>query len=360
MVLDVEDPEGETLLEDDAAPLQGESLHRRVRIYSLLLLAFVAVLGGFLISFGQSQAKHKQSQSMQDLKQTMHTALMQKFVAQPVNPCQPGIMPPTQLPPTFFPAAVAPQPTPVVSAAVAPQPAPVVSPIAQTPVVAPIPWILMPMGDSITEGQGSPMYGGYRCPLSSFLDTRGIYHSFVGPLVKPGNCGGYAGYPGATMEVISLRARSLVAEFVPDVVLLQAGTNDFFLYGHGRLGGADVQTATMRLRYLLGEIYAAKPTVTVALSTVTAVNETLCALHWQCPNSMPYNIANFNALLPGIVNEFKQQFHRIELHDVNAVANWRLEDFHQWGMHFSNIGYTKIANAWLNALLPLAPTTAIT
>jgi lysophospholipase L1-like esterase len=307
---DVEEADAEPLIEECASPSQQHtsSLHRRVRRYGLVLLAFVAVLGTSLIVFDAGRPMHGVAQSAKKFQQTVRMAFMQKF-----------------------------------------------APTA----VAPVPWYhtwsLMPMGDSITFGQGSETLGGYRCPLDYLLKNHGLNHALVGPYQIPGNCGGHAGYQGATLEVIGFHARQDVQTFSPDVVLLQAGTNDFFRIGHGRVGGADALAAANRLRVLLGEIYLAKPTVTVALSTVTQVNETLCSMHWQCPSSMPSNIAGFNVLLPGIVAEQQGLSRNVVLHNVNAVANFRTEDYHQFGMHFSDLGYQKIANAWLTAIIPLAP-----
>lgn len=313
---DAEELEVDGFLKGQAQSSQGNehSRYRKVRIYGVLLFAFMAILSTSLMLYRQGKAVQKQSRSTQDT--------ISKYAA-PAGPCAPVVAP---------------------VAAVAPV-APAVAPPKQ--------WIIMPMGDSITFGQRAEASGGYRCDLSGLLDGRGIPHTFVGPLTQPGSCGGHAGFCGITLDILTRRAKQYVTTYLPDVVLLQAGTNDFYLNGLGRLGGADPPTAISRMRMLLGEIYAAKPTAIVKLSTVTSINETLCNRHWMCPPNMPADIGSFNALLPNLVAEQKGLSRNIDLHDVNANAQWRREDYHEYGLHFTPVGYTKIANSWLGALLPL-------
>eukprot|EP00929_Paragymnodinium_shiwhaense_P020145 TRINITY_DN13522_c0_g2_i1.p1 TRINITY_DN13522_c0_g2~~TRINITY_DN13522_c0_g2_i1.p1 ORF type:complete len:257 (-),score=23.83 TRINITY_DN13522_c0_g2_i1:74-844(-) len=222
------------------------------------------------------------------------------------------------------------------------------------------PWRIMPMGDSITLGVGHA--GGYRCPLSQLLKARGIDHELVGPLGD--QCGGHAGYNGQTIQQIAGKARSDSASFAPDVVTLQAGTNDMYFYRNGPAGvGANATGAIARLETLLDELYAGRPKLVVALSTVTKINATRCEHYpeapWHpaaCPPDMPSNIAQFNALLPDFVARQRDVRERnVVLHDINAEVNFTAADYFYWGIHFSQAGYSKIAQAWFSALLPLAP-----
>jgi len=48
---------------------------------------------------------------------------------------------------------------------------------------------LMPLGDSITEGTGTPQVGGYRGPLYSALRADGFTFTPVGPRTQGGRLG---------------------------------------------------------------------------------------------------------------------------------------------------------------------------
>eukprot|EP00929_Paragymnodinium_shiwhaense_P070994 TRINITY_DN3606_c0_g1_i1.p1 TRINITY_DN3606_c0_g1~~TRINITY_DN3606_c0_g1_i1.p1 ORF type:complete len:256 (+),score=19.42 TRINITY_DN3606_c0_g1_i1:106-873(+) len=226
-----------------------------------------------------------------------------------------------------------------------------------------LPWRIMPMGDSITLGAGhkDAYKGGYRCPLSQLLTVNGIEHELVGSLND--RCGGYAAYKGWTIQQLAKIGRGESASLAPDVVALQAGTNDLYFYQNGPAGvGANAISAVARLGTLINELYAGRPNVVVALSTVTEINATRCKhypeANWHpaaCPPGMSRSIAQFNALLPSFVAQQRAKGRHVVLHDVNAEVHWTAADYDVWGIHFSDAGYAKMAHAWLSALIPLAP-----
>jgi len=95
-----------------------------------------------------------------------------------------------------------------------------------------------PIGDSIVYGVGATLLGGWR---------QGAYGAFVSapPLIRfigtqTGNPGGltidpnHEGIPGATIfqTMIADDILSRIAAFGPDIVILQAGTNDIGISGH--------------------------------------------------------------------------------------------------------------------------------
>jgi len=213
-------------------------------------------------------------------------------------------------------------------------------------------WRVMPMGDSITFGVGYS--GGYRCLLGSLLGRHGI--QLVGPMHD--FCGGFAGFAGKTLQQIANQSKDAMAAAHPDVVVLQAGTNDFYFKDWPAYPGlgANVSVAAERLESLLDDLYDASSNLTVALSTVTEINTTLCSTApAPCPADMASNIASFNAMLPYIVAMQQAKSRRIVLHDINAASKWAAGDNSNDGIHFSQEGYVKIARAWWSSLLPLAP-----
>eukprot|EP00051_Salpingoeca_urceolata_P018673 m.264565 g.264565 ORF g.264565 m.264565 type:complete len:293 (-) comp19250_c2_seq3:152-1030(-) len=195
--------------------------------------------------------------------------------------------------------------------------------------------------------------GGYRGYLGDLLGRAGVAFEFVG---SRWGCGKHEGHSGQTLEYLSNIVNASVALYRPDVVLLQAGTNDFFF---PQPRGCHAKEAVIRLHAVLDRTFSAVPgsNVTVLLSTVTLINATRCKDYPQapwhpiaCPPSMQGDIAAFNALLPEVVDDYRRQGRRIYLHDVNAAANFVAEDYWIWGIHFNNTGFEKMANAWYSAL----------
>jgi lysophospholipase L1-like esterase len=91
----------------------------------------------------------------------------------------------------------------------------------------PPPMRIMPLGDSITYGVGSP--GGYRTDLWQFLSADKVDAQFVGSQSSgPGNLPDPAneGHSGWTIAQIAARVGTWLADYKPDVILLHIGTND--------------------------------------------------------------------------------------------------------------------------------------
>ena len=215
---------------------------------------------------------------------------------------------------------------------------------------------IMPMGDSITQfecgmnayvsaadhsifnplnqtsgqndhGTGLPYppgtffvaaHGGYRDLLGRQL--AGQVGGKIGPASgRPAwtfvgsqfDCGNHEGYGGETVAWLANRTTAIMTNAQPDIVLFQAGTNDFF-WGmddphHGVRSAAALAA---RLRHLLDLTFAAVPNTTFLLSTITHINETRCSFyntaHWHpgnCPSDMQSNIIAYNKLLPSVVAE---------------------------------------------------------
>ncbi|MFC4031877.1 SGNH/GDSL hydrolase family protein [Streptomyces polygonati] len=118
---------------------------------------------------------------------------------------------------------------------------------------------VMPLGDSITWGQGSPSLSGYRKPLWDLVTARPSRYAvrFVGSLSngdlpQPAN----EGHRGWTIGEIDGRIDQWLAASRPDVVLLHIGINDL-------RRDVDVAHAPARLAALVDRIYADRPGVSV-------------------------------------------------------------------------------------------------
>eukprot|EP01043_Picozoa_sp_COSAG02_P014129 COSAG02_NODE_577_length_20095_cov_6.816413_10_plen_236_part_00 len=209
--------------------------------------------------------------------------------------------------------------------------------------------------------------GGYRGYLASMLGDPNLLPaenaaslpswSYVGSQFL---CGAHEGYAGETVAWLSNITTDVVRKNEPDIILFQAGTNDFFWPPpRGSRSPAEV---AVRLRRLLNNTFIAAPHVTVLMSTVTTIDVRRCKTYhtarWHpgdCPEDMPSNIAAYNKLLPGIVAEYKERGHDITLHDVNADAQWIPADRWIWGIHFNSTGFEKMAASWYKALMASRP-----
>ena len=208
--------------------------------------------------------------------------------------------------------------------------------------------------------------GGYRGALAELLGDpkrlpRGARQlpawSYVGSQYL---CGNHEGYSGETVEWLSQHAvpRAITA-YEPDVVLLLAGTNDFF-WPPPR-GSRDATEVAQRLRVLLGKIFAAdRRNLTLLLSTVTPVNATRCAYYhtarWHpgdCPHDMNDNIAAYNKLLPAVAAEYRSKGHDVQL--AVQPTSFAAEEYWLWGIHFNVSGFERIAKTWHDALVRTAP-----
>jgi lysophospholipase L1-like esterase len=221
---------------------------------------------------------------------------------------------------------------------------------------------IMPFGDSITEWQcNNESQGGWRNYVAASLtNTNGLAWDFVGPRY---GCGNHAGFSGRTALDLSQMAVQILSDHLPDIILLQIGTNDLFYNQPGYINpgpGANVTGTYQRISDLLSLIFTTSPEAVVLLSGVPFVNQTRCANYssapWHppnCPTYMNDNISSLNAMLPTLVNEFAVSY-SISFHDVNVDSGGFVEaDYWTWGIHFTESGFQKIASSWWRHLKPI-------
>jgi lysophospholipase L1-like esterase len=120
---------------------------------------------------------------------------------------------------------------------------------------------VMPLGDSITRGQGDPFWNGYRADLRARMARAGLNPNFVGPWSDGGEDNSHGGTSGARIDQIAVQIPQLMADYRPDVVLLMVGTNDvgqkYELHSaKGRMSGLIARIRKFRpsARVFVGEI----------------------------------------------------------------------------------------------------------
>ncbi len=190
---------------------------------------------------------------------------------------------------------------------------------------------IMPLGDSITWGEGSATTSSYRAPLFNRLTAGAGYAvDFVGSqrsgaLPDTDN----EGHSGWRIDQIAASADGWLATYQPDVILLHIGTNDMNQ-------NYQVATAPQRLGGLIDQILAARPAATVLVAKIVpALDATIQA-----------RINAFNAAVPGVV---ASRGARARLVDLSTLAAADLKDT----LHPNDTGYARMAVRWYTALEPV-------
>ncbi|SEC34872.1 Lysophospholipase L1 [Streptomyces sp. 3213] len=199
-------------------------------------------------------------------------------------------------------------------------------PSAEGAAAAPAPLRLMPLGDSITWGVGSPSGNSYRGFLADQLSAEGHALDFVGSgrngtMSDPDN----EGHSGWRIDQIAGIADAVLAAYHPNVVTLEIGTNDLN-------GSYQVPTAPDRLRALIEQITRDAPDATVLVGTViVSTSGTEEAVR-----------PAFNAKLPGIVQAEQAAGKHVRLVDMSALTTADLSD----ALHPNDNGFRKMADAF--------------
>ncbi len=194
---------------------------------------------------------------------------------------------------------------------------------------------IMPLGDSITYGQGSSTGGGYRLPLWNELRARGFSIDFVGS-VQTGPASfdrDNEGLPGWKIDQIAEQVVSWLITYRPQIILLHIGTNDFVKNDHPALAPA-------RLSRLLDLITSTLPNATVIVAQIIPLPR----------HRLNDLVIAYNAAIPSIVRAEAARGRHVQYVDMyHAVSPGMLRDH----IHPNDAGYALMAKVWLQALLPL-------
>ncbi|TFK18662.1 lipolytic enzyme [Coprinopsis marcescibilis] len=213
-----------------------------------------------------------------------------------------------------------PAPSPVTSSTLAPT-------VPTTTVLAPPvqtgPITALPLGDSITHGQGSSDGNGYRKFLKDLLLKDGIQIDYIGTqkcgTMQDNDC---QGHHGNYIDQISDHSTTALTQR-PQVVLLKAGTVDVVRVNN-------LASAPNRLMTLIDKIFTASPNTTVLVATIVP---------------FPAGQANadrYNTAVRSLVEGRVIQGQHVVLVSMAAVTSADLPD----GIHPNDNGYQKMAQAW--------------
>jgi lysophospholipase L1-like esterase len=195
---------------------------------------------------------------------------------------------------------------------------------------------IMPLGDSITQGQNTT-YGSYRRLLYSLLVADGISVNFVGSL-SDGTFPDpdHEGHTGEEIESIWARVAfsTIIEPYMPRIVLLLIGTNDIWHGAH-----PDPADALVTLGSLLDSIATHGPSVKVIVGSIPPIDVSVAG------PTVSSNVNVYNAGIPAVVMARGANFSFV---DINAALTTSdLAD----GVHPTDAGYDKISPVWLAGIL---------
>ncbi len=192
---------------------------------------------------------------------------------------------------------------------------------------------VMPLGDSITFGEGSTAFGGYRVALWDEACSAHLHIIFVGsrdsgPATLPSQAN--EGHPGWRIDQISTQVVAWLHHYQPRVILLHIGTNDL-------LRNYRVSTAPARLQHLLTQITTTLPHAIVIVAQIIPMGKP----------GLSSKVVAYNSAIPAIVHNFTAQGKQIEYVDMyHAVPLSDIPD----QKHPNNQGYSLMASVWFAAL----------
>jgi lysophospholipase L1-like esterase len=195
--------------------------------------------------------------------------------------------------------------------------------------------IILPFGDSITDGFGTP--GGYRMDLFSLARDDMHEITYVGSLENgPPNVDGvtfprrHEGHSGWRINQLLDLIPSPGFNTIPHVVLLMIGTNDV-------INNDALAQAPARLGNLLDEIIDAAPDALIVVAKITPMS------------TSDAQIRAYNDAIPGIVAaRVDMGKHLIVVDQYTGFQQNELAD----GIHPNPAGYTRMAGVWYAAIEP--------
>jgi lysophospholipase L1-like esterase len=205
---------------------------------------------------------------------------------------------------------------------------------------------VMPLGDSITYGDGSSDLGGYRVPLFRLILANKQTVNFVGLMSDgpdtvegvpfPKHHEGHSGYQIAGNHGILGFTPDAIKGHKPNIVLLMIGTNDFAF-------SDDPANAHVRLGQLLDAILTADPNLHLVVAQIVPIND-------PTKNAQ---VMTFNANIPALVKARQDAGKHISMVDMYtplaSAPDYKTRYFKDT-YHPNDAGYAKMAEAWYPAI----------
>ncbi len=208
--------------------------------------------------------------------------------------------------------------------------------------------VIMPLGDSITEGYNSSTGGGYRLRLLHDIWTASHDATFVGNSSSgpdkldgqpfPKNNEGHSGYtidtaPAVMRSGITPLVEASLQKNTPHVVMLMIGTNDVGTNN-------DLVNAPVRLAKLVDIITNTSPNALLVLAKITPPGDNMGNLRAEA----------YNAAIPDLVQTRVAAGKHIII--VDMYAPFAAHPEYMDGLHPKDVGYDFMGDIWYAGLAP--------
>ena len=189
----------------------------------------------------------------------------------------------------------------------------------------------MPVGGSITYGSKSSDGNGYRKFLHDLLIADGLAIDMVGSRRSGTAQLQHEGWRGFRIEQIQAKAITSATKYIPDIITLNAGSNDC-------RQDFGIESAGKRVETLMRGLWEASPTSTIVLGTLVRTE---------------------NLDTDGLVRRVNDQLHSLAGELTKSNCKFVLADMHTNGpavqdladgTHPNNKGYEKMARQWHDAI----------
>lgn len=199
---------------------------------------------------------------------------------------------------------------------------------------------IMPLGDSITQGQ--VRFGSYRRALWLLLEQSGYRVDFVGSEQRQRGGGPRAddydpdheGHWGWSLDQILPRLPEWLEQARPDVVLLHLGTND-------AMRGEPLDGTVNEWMSVLRVIHASNPEVRVLAARLIPMN------------GMEKDVARLNEAMAAAWSN--QPISGLDVRWVDQFTDFIPAEDTWDGVHPNHQGERKIATRWMDALRTVLP-----
>ncbi|KKZ66425.1 hypothetical protein EMCG_07853 [[Emmonsia] crescens] len=190
---------------------------------------------------------------------------------------------------------------------------------------------ILPLGDSITYGQGSSDGNGYRLPLYNLLSGRNKVE-YIGR-EKRGSMSNnqHEGHKGFPIGPVGNTGKPNYSQH-PNIILLLAGTNDVVFK-------INLKDAPNVLGRVVDDIVTGCPDAVVLVATLTPMLDT---------NREARKVV-FNAALPAVMEQRTKAGKHVLLIDLERVTTQHINTTD--GIHPVDQGYKLIADAWYEGIV---------
>jgi len=213
-----------------------------------------------------------------------------------------------------------------------------------------MPCVILPVGDSITQGVGSSTGGSYRAPLFHLANAKGQAITFVGAnmdgpatvdnLPFPRANSGYSGFNidmTAGRQGVSQFFPAHITTYKPHIVLLMIGTNDV---------DTGVTDASMRLGALMDTMLNADPKLVLVVAQIVPQQR-------ATPDTKNMQIQAYNAAIPALVKARVDAGKHVKLVDMHGAFTARADFSTAYlvdQLHPNDAGYQVMADTWYAAI----------